>query len=272
MQPPTFSLGLTSIPRTVVESYEGQRDEAPAGLGNHSKTAVSRQKVVGLDKLQLIRGWHFSEVASTRSRRHWWGRRLARSGEPRLYGGPEWLAMWDHGTARCACPAALVDTFAHWAAPDRAHGKVRSVSFRTSFPTRRPGLRGSVAGGRGAAVRRPLATKRRCWARWALILWCQLQRHQGGMYVADRGALGGVRRQHRINQVGQLSGNPMAGDAQRLTASDRHRRLVVPGHVEGWWRTGEVLGIDQTQGKHVRRHAEFRCSHPCVLDVAEQLR
>ena len=64
--------------------------------------------------------------------------------------------MWDHGTARCAGPAALVDTFTHWAAPDRAHGGVRSVSFRTSFPTRRPGLRGSVAGGRGAAVRKPL--------------------------------------------------------------------------------------------------------------------
>ena len=63
--------------------------------------------------------------------------------------------MWHHGTARLACPAALVDTFAHRAAPD-AHGGFRSVRFRTSFPTRRPGRRCSVPGGRGAAVRKPL--------------------------------------------------------------------------------------------------------------------
>ena len=64
--------------------------------------------------------------------------------------------MWHHGTARRTGPAALVDTFTHWAAPDRAHVGFRSVSFRTSFPTRRPGLRGSVPGGRGTAVRKPL--------------------------------------------------------------------------------------------------------------------
>jgi hypothetical protein len=64
--------------------------------------------------------------------------------------------MWDHCTARRTCPAALVDTFTHRAAPDRAHGGGRSVRFRTSFPTRRPGLRGSVAGGPGTAVRKPL--------------------------------------------------------------------------------------------------------------------
>jgi hypothetical protein len=64
--------------------------------------------------------------------------------------------MWHHGTARRACPAALVDAFTHWATPDRAHGGGRSVRFRTSFPTRRPGRRGSVAGGRGTAVCKPL--------------------------------------------------------------------------------------------------------------------
>jgi hypothetical protein len=105
---------------------------------------------------QLIRGWQFPELAPTRRRRHWWWRRLASTGESRLYGRPKWLAMWHHGTARRTYPAALVHTFTHWAAPDYAHGGVRSVNFRTSLPTSRPEARGAVPAGRGTAVRRPL--------------------------------------------------------------------------------------------------------------------
>jgi len=149
------SSALHQFPGPSPRPTRGKGDETPTGQRNHSKTTVTSEKLIGLDESQLIRGWQFLELASTRSRRHWWRRRLAGAGESRPYGCPEWLAVRHDGTAGRACPPAPVDTFAHWAAPDRAHGKVRSVSFRTSFPTRRPRLRGSVA---GAAVRRP----RRC--------------------------------------------------------------------------------------------------------------
>ena len=65
------------------------------------------------------------------------------------------------------------------------------MRFRTSFPTRRAGLRSSVASGRGTAGRKPLPRKGRCWARWALILRRQPQGHQSGIHLADRGHLAG---------------------------------------------------------------------------------
>ena len=144
-----------SFPGRLPSPTRDKGDETSAGHGHHSKIAVTGEKLVGLDRSQLIRGWQFSELTTTWCWRHGWGRRLARTRDSRPYGCPECLAMGDHGTARGAGPAAVVHTFTHWAAPD-AHGCVRSVRLRTSFPTRRPGRGGSVPGGRGTAVRNPL--------------------------------------------------------------------------------------------------------------------
>ena len=55
-----FSLGLHRFPGPLLSPTRGPA-EAPAGLGNHSRTAVSRQKVVGLT-VATIWGRHLAEV------------------------------------------------------------------------------------------------------------------------------------------------------------------------------------------------------------------
>jgi hypothetical protein len=52
--------------------------------------------------------------------------------------------------------AAEVDPLIGASAAPHTHDGGRSVRFRTSFPTRRPGGRGSVSADRGVAVRKPL--------------------------------------------------------------------------------------------------------------------
>jgi hypothetical protein len=105
---------------------------------------------------QLFRRRRFPQLAPTCSRGDWGRRRFHCAWKSRPYRCPQWLAVGDNGTTRCACPAAAVYTFTDRAPPECTHGGGGSVRFRTSLPSRRPAPRGSVVGRRWTVVRRPL--------------------------------------------------------------------------------------------------------------------
>jgi hypothetical protein len=158
-QRPAF-LGLTSVPGPLPRPTRGDGDETAAGHWNqfenrcHSREARRDRQIStpeGLVILGVRAAAESAALVGAPTRLRWGSRDLtaARSG---------W-SIWHHCTARRACPAAPVDSFAHRAAPDRADRGGRSVRFRTSFPTRRPGRRCSAGGSRGTAIRKPFPRK-----------------------------------------------------------------------------------------------------------------
>jgi hypothetical protein len=63
------------------------------------------------------------------------------------------------------------------------------------------------------------------------------------------------RRQHCINEVGQLGGNLTARDAQRFAVPNGNRWFMIFSRVEGRRRSSQILGVDQAQSEDVGRYS-----------------
>jgi hypothetical protein len=150
------SFRLLPLPRPLAVLTRDEGDQASAGQRSHLEITRRRQEVVRVDSAHFLRGRQFPQLASRWSRRHWWRYRLGSARKPRPDRRPEWFPVRHLGTARCARPAAAVYPLTDRASPDCAHPGGGLVRFRTSFPTRRPARRGSVAGDRGRVGLRPL--------------------------------------------------------------------------------------------------------------------